>query len=156
MPADTVEVLELLPRVYRVAGKVWARVRPMVSASLDRDDLAQEGHLALLRAAENWDPSRGVPLWAYALPRVRSAMTRLLAARPRTVPLDSIPDPVAPEPEPEETPPPGPRPRAWTVSEIARQKGITPRAVRARLSGGAILGKKTKGGAWKVPTWAVG
>lgn len=41
----------------------------------ERDDLVQEGLLALLRAAERWEPERGILLWTYASRRVLGAMT---------------------------------------------------------------------------------
>jgi len=60
------------------------RFVPGVSAQRsDRewDDLFQEGCLGLIRAAAEYQAARGIPFAAFALPRIRTAVSRALAAR---------------------------------------------------------------------------
>lgn len=59
-----------LPLVRTVAGRMIHRARPY----LELDDLVAVGVEALLRAAERFDPDRGVPFGAFAYLRVRGAM----------------------------------------------------------------------------------
>src|SRR5205823_10360622 len=46
---------------------------------VERVELLQEGVVGLLRALERFDPSRGVPFWAYASWWVRQAMQQVVA-----------------------------------------------------------------------------
>lgn len=65
---------------------VWfARVR--WRRGLEEEDLIQEGNLGLVRAAETFDPNRGVRFASYALWQIRSAMGRAVADRGRAVRL---------------------------------------------------------------------
>jgi RNA polymerase sigma factor FliA len=59
-----------IPLVRHLAGRMFPRVRPY----LEMDDLVAIGTEALLRAAERYDPSRGVPFGTFAYLRVRGAM----------------------------------------------------------------------------------
>ena len=45
------------------------------------DDLFQEGCLGLIRAAAEFQPERGIPFVAFALPRIHTAVRRVLLAR---------------------------------------------------------------------------
>lgn len=58
-----------LPHLVRSAARYEGR-------GLDRDDLVQEGAFGLLRAAELFEPARGLRFWTYAIWWVRQAMTR--------------------------------------------------------------------------------
>lgn len=58
-----------LPHLIRSATRYEGR-------GLDRDDLVQEGAFGLLRAAELFEPARGLRFWTYAIWWVRQAMTR--------------------------------------------------------------------------------
>ena len=49
------------------------------------DDLFQEGCLGLIRAAETFDPQRGIPFAAYALPRIHGAVHKALHTRFATI-----------------------------------------------------------------------
>jgi len=49
------------------------------SPRVERVELLQEGVVGLLRALERFDPSRGVPFWAYASWWVRQAMQQVVA-----------------------------------------------------------------------------
>jgi RNA polymerase primary sigma factor len=49
------------------------------SPTITRTELIQEGVVGLLRALERFDPSLGVPFWAYATWWVRQAMQQLIA-----------------------------------------------------------------------------
>lgn len=49
------------------------------------DDLFQEGCLGLIRAAETFDPRRGIPFAAYALPRIHGAVHKALHTRFATI-----------------------------------------------------------------------
>ena len=69
--AELVE--RLLPNLEAVAALY--RSTPAVQ----RTELLQEGVVGLLRALERFDPSRGVPFWAYAAWWVRQAMQQLVA-----------------------------------------------------------------------------
>lgn len=65
-----------LPMVQLYARRIASR---LVGQSLvDEDDLASEGAVALLRAFETYDESRGVTFGAYARARVRGSMLDFL------------------------------------------------------------------------------
>ena len=51
----------------------------------ERDDLFQEGCLGLARAAADYRPQRGIPFIAYALPRIRHAVSSALHSAFSTV-----------------------------------------------------------------------
>lgn len=50
---------------------------------LDRDDLAQEGAFGLMRAAERFDPDRGIRFGSYAWPAIERRMIDAIASSPR-------------------------------------------------------------------------
>jgi RNA polymerase sigma factor (sigma-70 family) len=62
----------------------YARAFRMV----DRDDLIQEGMVALLAAARNYDRNRGASLSTYAWPRVKQSMRRHIGLNPLTHKLE--------------------------------------------------------------------
>jgi len=49
------------------------------------EDLFQEGCLGLVNAAERFDPDRGIPFAAFALPRIHNAVSRALYTRFTTI-----------------------------------------------------------------------
>ncbi len=53
----------------------WCRMNPDILHY--KDDLAQEGWIGLLRAAEKFDPNRGVVFMTYAYPFVEEAIRRM-------------------------------------------------------------------------------
>ena len=55
------------------------------SPQITRNELMQEGVVGLLRALERYDPTLGVPFWAYASWWVRQAMQQLVAELTRPV-----------------------------------------------------------------------
>jgi RNA polymerase sigma factor (sigma-70 family) len=57
------------------------------SPQIERVELLQEGVVGLLRALERFDPSRGIPFWAYAGWWVRQAMQQLVSELTRPVVL---------------------------------------------------------------------
>jgi RNA polymerase sigma factor for flagellar operon FliA len=61
-------VVENLPLVGYLVSEVWGR-----ATHLSRDDLASAGAVALITAAEAFDPTLGVPFGAYARRRVLGA-----------------------------------------------------------------------------------
>lgn len=64
-------VREHAPLVRRIASQVGSRL----PASVEVDDLVQEGMLGLLDAAQRWQPQAGgAPFGAYARLRIRGAM----------------------------------------------------------------------------------
>jgi hypothetical protein len=74
-------VVENLPLVGYLVSEVWGR-----ATHLSRDDLASAGALALITAAEAFDPTLGVPFGAYALRWLlsRCPAPSLLRPTPRT------------------------------------------------------------------------
>lgn len=65
----------------QVASAIYRRVRHL---GIERDDVVQNASLGLIEALDRFDPSRGVPFRAYALPRVRgSVFNGLRAAMPQ-------------------------------------------------------------------------
>jgi RNA polymerase sigma factor (sigma-70 family) len=69
-----------LPRIAALARRFHA---PGVEVS----DLVQEGWLALLEARRRYEPWRGVPFWAYAVPWVHGAIYRQAQDQRRAVRL---------------------------------------------------------------------
>ena len=55
-------------------GRIRAVAKTVVRPGVEIDDLVQEGRIALLRALERFDPSRGASLWTYARRLVKSSM----------------------------------------------------------------------------------
>ena len=67
-------VVENLPLVGYLVSEVWGR-----ATHLSRDDLASAGAVALITAAEAFDPDLGVPFGAYARRRVKDHLLRFIA-----------------------------------------------------------------------------
>ncbi len=65
-----------LPLVRHLASRMSVRARPY----LELDDLVAVGVEALLRAAQRFDPERGVPFGTFAYLRVRGAMCESIGA----------------------------------------------------------------------------
>lgn len=59
-----------MPLVGHIVREMWVRLPRQVS----RDDLTSAGLVALVRAADSFDPERGVPFARYATPRIRGAL----------------------------------------------------------------------------------
>lgn len=59
--------------------------RKLGNALLDEEDLLQEGHIGLLRAAKRFDPDRGIRFTTYARWWVRAQMTRAVETTGRMV-----------------------------------------------------------------------
>ena len=77
-------ILELYPVVQIIARQLARRL----PSSVDLDELVSVGMLGLIDAVDRFEPSRGVPLKAYAEIRVKGAMLDLLRSNdwvPRTV-----------------------------------------------------------------------
>jgi RNA polymerase sigma factor for flagellar operon FliA len=62
-------VVTNLPLVGYLVAKVCAG-----ATHLSRDDLAQAGSIALVKAVDAWDPDRGIPFGAYARERIVGAI----------------------------------------------------------------------------------
>lgn len=70
-----------LPLIVSLARRFPAR------ATVDRDDLIQEGIAGLLQALRRYDPGLGTPFWGYASWWVRRGMQQLVAELARPVVL---------------------------------------------------------------------
>ncbi len=71
----------LIARYRPLVHKIANRYAQLATAALDRDDLVQEGMVGLIRAADLYDPARGVKFLTYATWWVRAAILRALTAR---------------------------------------------------------------------------
>jgi len=67
--------------------RIAALARRFNGPGVELADLVQEGWLALLEARRRFDPGRGVPFWAYAVPWVHGAIYRLAQDQRRAVRL---------------------------------------------------------------------
>lgn len=65
--------------VYTVVGQCFRRDRGLREPSMGRHDAFQEGVRGLIRAAELWDPARGVRFTTYAMPAVRGFIFEAMA-----------------------------------------------------------------------------
>lgn len=74
---------ELVEAFLPLIGSVARNYRG--SPQITRNELMQEGVVGLLRALERYDPTLGVPFWAYASWWVRQAMQQLVAELTRPV-----------------------------------------------------------------------
>ena len=72
-------------------GLVRSLARRYRDRGLPVEDLVQEGAIALVRAIDEYDPSRGASFSTYAFWRVRAAVTHALTARGRLI---RVPRPV--------------------------------------------------------------
>ncbi|TVS13400.1 MAG: sigma-70 family RNA polymerase sigma factor [Planctomycetaceae bacterium] len=63
-------ILEHLSYVRHVVGRIGVGL----PAACDREDLESAGMVGLIEAARQFDPGRGVPFSAFALPRIRGAV----------------------------------------------------------------------------------
>lgn len=80
------DVLEARNRfVERNLGMVRPMARQFAGRGLALGDLVQEGNLGLLRAAEKFDPERGVRFYTYAIWWVRQALHRAFQRQSRVV-----------------------------------------------------------------------
>jgi RNA polymerase primary sigma factor len=76
-------------------GELVASLQPMIGnfarryrhSGISQVELTQEGAVGVLRALKRYDPTRGVPFWAYAGWWVRQAMQQLVAELTRPVVL---------------------------------------------------------------------
>lgn len=74
---DPQQLVDLLPQIERLA----ASVRRKCPRSIDVADLVQVGAEACWKALPRFDPSRGVQLWTWLLPRCRGGMLDYLRGR---------------------------------------------------------------------------
>ena len=122
-------VLHNLPLVLSIAGRFR-------NSALDYDDLIQEGVIGLLKAADRYDPRRGVRFGTLAVWWIRQSIGRAVANTGRTVRL--------------------PVNRAWKIGQlrrvaaqlaqaagdeppldaVAQAAGVTPQAAQAMLRDG--------------------
>lgn len=78
MEATATRSYDAEAEVRRCTALVWKMARQLgarVPASVEVDDLVQAGMVGLVEASMRYDPTSGVPFEAFALPRVRGAMT---------------------------------------------------------------------------------
>jgi len=80
---DPLARAELVEAFLPLIGSVARNYRS--SPRISRTELMQEGVVGLLRALERYDPTLGVPFWAYASWWVRQAMQQLVAELTRPV-----------------------------------------------------------------------
>lgn len=74
MNDEGVDVRRLVEVHMPVVSQVVGRLLVRLPAQVDRDDLMSAGHMALVQAAQAFDPSRGVPFEPFARVRVRGAV----------------------------------------------------------------------------------
>jgi RNA polymerase sigma-B factor len=119
--------------IQDMAGLVRAIARRYETSALPREDLAQVGYIGLIQAVDRFDPSRGVPLRAYAARMIEGEIMHALRDQSWTVRMprglqeasrraarsrDRLAQVLG---------------RAATVEEIAHESGMTPEAVREGL-----------------------
>jgi RNA polymerase sigma factor (sigma-70 family) len=63
--ASDEQIVGLLGYVRVIARRLYRSVGAVRTRAIELEDLEAEGYLALVRAAQNYDPSRGVPLRGY-------------------------------------------------------------------------------------------
>ncbi len=63
-------ILSYLPLVKHIAG----RIRLTLPSAVEKEDLVQYGTLGLIDAVDRFDPSLGVKLTTFAVPRIRGAI----------------------------------------------------------------------------------
>lgn len=66
--------MQHIPLVHRLARQLCG----FTNGALDYDDLAQEGMIGLIKAADRFDPSRGVQFITYAYLAVRRHLLRVI------------------------------------------------------------------------------
>ncbi len=69
---------ELMSEYRHLISKTRQRIIPTVPCRIAPEDLDQEGNIALLRAVEQFDPSRKVKFESYAISMIRGAMLEYL------------------------------------------------------------------------------
>ncbi|WAB81746.1 sigma-70 family RNA polymerase sigma factor [Microcella daejeonensis] len=119
-------VVANLPLVGYLVNDLCAR-----ATHLSREDLASVGAIALITAAEAYDPERGVPFGAYARQRILGALTDELRStdwagrgtRQRITAVTALQERLASELH-----------RAPTVDELAAALGEAPAVVRETLA----------------------
>src|SRR5256885_1387406 len=74
---------QLVEKHIGLVHHVARRLHQQLSTEVSLDDLISAGSVGLLRAAENFDPSRGLAFSTHALPRVKGAMLDDLRAQDR-------------------------------------------------------------------------
>jgi RNA polymerase sigma factor (sigma-70 family) len=81
-PVEREELIEAFRPLIASLARGYRR-----ASAIDRTELMQEGVVGLLRALERFDPSRGVPFWAYATWWVRQAMQQVVSELSRPIVL---------------------------------------------------------------------
>lgn len=70
--------VEIIEHYRYLITKTRQRIIPSVPTKIDAADLEQEGHIALVRAVDHYDPNRNVKFESYAISMVRGAMLEYL------------------------------------------------------------------------------
>ncbi len=79
---------DLISRHMRLVHHVARQVMRSTSADVDLDELVSAGAVGLMKAIENFDPSRGLAFSTYAAPRIRGSVLDDLRRRdhaPRSI-----------------------------------------------------------------------
>jgi len=77
---------EALEKLVRVKLRLVTSVaKQYQNQGLSLQDLINEGNLALIRAAENWDETKDFSFFSYAVSWIRKAMLQALAEQSRIV-----------------------------------------------------------------------
>jgi RNA polymerase primary sigma factor len=84
---DAREVLTRAKRAFVLANLrlVWSVAKRYLPSGLPLEDLAQEGYLGLMKAADRFDPRRGVRFSTYGVWWIRHAISRAIANGARQV-----------------------------------------------------------------------